>query len=88
MQVGRDIGAFQCSPVLGYEVLGAVGPGRQLHCIHRLAILAQPQGQPLIVHQEAAHRHTHSVGMKRLSPWTMVIQAQNQPCMQLSCVAR
>ena len=40
MQVGRDKGAFQCSPVLGYEVLGAVGPGRQLNCIHRLAILA------------------------------------------------
>ena len=40
MQIGRDKGAFQSSPVLGNEVLGTVGPGRQLHCIHRLPILA------------------------------------------------
>lgn len=40
MQVGRDKGAFQSSPVIGNEVLGAVGPGGQLHGIHRLSVLA------------------------------------------------
>lgn len=60
VQVGRDKGAFQCSPVHGYEVLGAIGPGWQLYCIHRLAVLAEPQWQPLIVNQETAHTHTHT----------------------------
>ena len=58
VQVGRDKGAFQGSPVLGYEVLGAIGPGWQLYCVHRLAVLAEPQWQPLIVNQETAHTHT------------------------------
>lgn len=56
VQVGRHVGALQRSSVLGNEVLRAGSPGRQLHAVHRLAILAQAQWQLLQVHQEAAAR--------------------------------
>lgn len=39
VQVGRDMGALERRAVLGQEVGRAAGPGRQLHLVHRLAIL-------------------------------------------------
>ena len=55
VQVGRHAGAFQGSPVLQQELPGRGSPGRHLHIAYHPPALALPQGQPLVVHQEAAH---------------------------------
>ena len=69
MQVCRDKGALQRSTMLGCEVLRAAGPGWQLHSIHRLAILARAQRQPLIVHQKAVHSSNSVKRLHKLHPW-------------------
>lgn len=56
--------------MLGNEVLGAFGPCRQLHSIHRFAILPRSQRQSLVVYQKAAAMVSsfHAKGRPQTAP--------------------
>ena len=63
VQVSRHAGAFQGSPrVLQQELAGRGSPGRHLHVAYHPPALALPQGQPLVVQEEAAQGGSRSSG--------------------------